>query len=148
MSTIRSLTISKRNERFILKRHIAVLIAILAATPLLAHHSVSKEFDSARAMPITGMITRVEWTNPHVWIYLNVKDSDGKTVPWRVEIAAPGALTRAGFEKKLLDLTSPVTIEIWPARDGSLHAAGRLLTLLDGRAFDVADKWPDAIPLK
>jgi hypothetical protein len=83
-----------------------------------------------------------------VWIYLNVKDADGKTVLWRVEIAAPGALTRAGFEKKLVDLTSPVTIEIWPTRDGSLHAAGRLLNLLDGRAFDVADKWPDAIPLK
>jgi hypothetical protein len=127
-----------------LKRHTAVLIAILAATPLLAHHSVSKEFDSARAMPITGIITRVEWINPHVWIYMNVKDANGKTLTWRVEIAAPGALTRAGFDKKLLDFTSPVTIEGWPAHDGSFHAAGRLLTLQDGRAFDVADKWPDA----
>jgi len=131
-----------------LKRHIAVLIAILAAAPLLAHHSVSKEFDSARAMPITGTITRIEWTNPHVWIYLNVKDADGKIVLWRVELAAPGALARAGFEKSVLDFTTPVKIDVWPARDGSIHAAGRLLTLLDGRAFDVADKWPDVIPLK
>jgi hypothetical protein len=130
------------------KRHIVALIAILAAAPLLAHHSVSKEFDSARAMPITGIITRVDWINPHVWIYMNVKDADGKIVPWRVEIAAPGALTRAGFEKSVLDFTTPVKIDVWPAHDGSFHAAGRLLTLQDGRAFDVSDKWPDAIPVK
>ncbi len=118
---------------------------------MLAHHSVSSEFDSSRAMPITGMITRIEWTNPHVWIFMNVKDADGKTVPWRVEIAAPGALTRAGFEKSLLDLTSPNTIVVWPAfhdpRDGRA-GNGRLLTLQDGRAFDVADKWPDAKAVK
>ena len=127
-----------------MKRYLAVLIAVLAATPLLGHHSLSKEFDSARAMRITGLITRVEWINPHVWIYLDVKDANGKIVPWRVQLAAIGALTRAGFDKKLLDFTSPVTIEGWPAHDGSFHAAGRLLTLPDGRAFDVADKWPDA----
>lgn len=127
-----------------MKRNIAILSSILAATPLLAHHSVSKEFDSARAMPITGIITRVEWTNPHVWIYLNVKEADGKIVAWRVEIGAPGALTRAGFEKSVLDFTNPLTIDVWPANDGSFHAAGRLLTLPDGRAFDVADKWPEA----
>ena len=134
-----------------MKRHIAVLIAVLAATPLLAHHSVSKEFDSARAMSITGVITRIEWTNPHAWIYINVKDANGKIVPWRVEIAAPGALTRAGFEKSFLDLTTPVAIEIWPAfRDSQVGRAGngRLLTFPDGRSFDVADKWPDMIPLK
>jgi len=133
------------------KLHTAVWIAMLAATPALAHHSVSSEFDSTRAMPITGVITRIQWTNPHVWIYLNVKNADGKAVPWRVEIAAPGALTRAGFEKSLLDLTNPVTIEVWPAfRDPQNGRAGngRLLTLPDGRTFDVADKWPDIKPVK
>jgi len=127
-----------------------VLLSV-AALPLAAHHSVASEFDSLHAMPITGMIKRVDWTNPHVWIYVNVKDAAGNTVPWRVELAAPGALTRAGFEKNLLDLTSPVTIEVWPAfHDPQTGRAGngRLLTLRDGRAFDVSDKWPDAIPVR
>ena len=131
-----------------MKRQFAVLLAVFAATPIFAHHSLKSEFDSARTIPITGIISRVEWINPHVWIYLNVKDANGKIVLWRVEIAAPGALTRAGFEKSVPDFTTPTTIDVWPARDGSLHAAGRLLTLSDGRTFDVADKWPDAIPVK
>jgi hypothetical protein len=74
-----------------------VLLSV-AATSFAAHHSVASEFDSFHTMPITGMITRVDWTNPHVWMRMNVKDADGKIVPWRVEIARLGALTRAGFE--------------------------------------------------
>lgn len=130
-----------------MKRQIAILVAVLAATPLFAHHSVKSQFDSSRSVSITGMITRVEWINPHVWIYMNVKDTDGKTVQWRVQIAAVGALTRAGFEKSFLDFTSPITIEIWPEFHESpvaRHGNGRLLTLADGRTFDVSDKWPDA----
>src|SRR3954467_5543485 len=102
---------------------LAVFLLIYAAvTPLAAHHSVASQFDSAKAMRINGTITRVEWTNPHVWIYLNVKNVDGKTVAWRVELAAIGALTRAGLDKSFLGLSTPVTVEIWPAfqdpRDG------------------------------
>ena len=104
----------------------------------------SAEFDASKPKQLKGWVTKIDWTNPHVWIYMNVKDANGKTLTWCVEIAAPGALTRAGFDKKLLDFTSPVTVEGWPAHDGSFHAAGRLVTLPDGRAFDVADKWPDA----
>jgi Family of unknown function (DUF6152) len=130
-----------------MKRQIAVLVAVLAATPLLAHHSIASEFDSARAMPITGTITRIEWTNPHVWIHLNVKDANGKIVSWGIQIGAPGALTRAGLDKSILDLTTLVMFEVWPAHDGSFHAAGRLLALSDGRKFDVADKWPGMIPV-
>ena len=132
-------------------KRIATLLAIFAATPMFAHHSVKHEFDSTRAMSITGVVTRVDWTNPHVWIHMDVKGADGRIVAWAVEFGAPGALTRAGFEKKFFDFTSPITIELWPAfadpqvgRSGN----GRLLTLSDGRTFDVADKWPDAINLK
>ncbi|HET9129447.1 MAG TPA: DUF6152 family protein, partial [Terriglobia bacterium] len=81
-----------------MNRRIAMLVAVCAATPIFAHHSVKSEFDSTRAMSITGIINRVEWINPHVWIYLNIRDTDGKAVQWRVQIAALGALTRAGFE--------------------------------------------------
>ena len=134
-----------------MKRHIAILLSVLAATPMLAHHSVKSEFDSTKAMPISGIITRVEWTNPHAWIYMDVKDAAGQTVAWRVELAAPGALTRAGFDKSLIALKSPITIEVWPAiQDPSVGRAGngRLLTLSDGRTFDVSDKWPDAKIMK
>ena len=129
-----------------MKFSIMLWIAVLLSTPLLAHHSVSSQFDSTRPATITGVITRIDWTNPHVWIYMNVKGTDGKTVPWRVQIAATGALMRAGFDRGLLDLTSTFTIEVWPAfKDPGDGRAGngRLLTLQDGRTFDVSDKWPD-----
>ena len=129
---------------------LAALVVFIAA-PLLGHHSVSSEFDSTKAMTITGVITQIRWNNPHVWIYMNVKGADGKIVPWRIEIAATGALMRAGFDRSLLDLTSTFTIEVWPAfkdpRDGRA-GNGRLLTLPDGRTFDVSDKWPDTKQVK
>jgi len=129
----------------------AALVAFFAATPLLAHHSVSSQFDSTKTTTITGVITRIDWGNPHVWIFINVKGADGTIVPWRVEIAATGALMRAGFDRSLLDLTSIFTIEVWPAfkdpRDGRA-GNGRLLTLPDGRTFDVSDKWPDPKQVK
>jgi len=139
--------VKRRTSRFI---RFAALVVFIAA-PLLGHHSVSSEFDSTKATTITGVITQIRWNNPHVWIYMNVKGADGKTVPWRVEIAATGALTRAGFDRGLLDLTSTFTIEVWPAfkdpRDGRA-GNGRLLTLPDGRTFDVSDKWPDPKQVK
>lgn len=121
---------------------IALVLVGSVATPLLGHHSIAAEYDASKAMTIQGTITRVEWNNPHVWIYMNVTGSDGSIAAWRIEIAARGALDKAGFEKSFLDLTKSFSMLLWPAFDGTKHASGRTLTLSDGRTFDVSDKWP------
>jgi len=105
---------------------------------------VAANYDASKAMTIQGTITKVEWNNPHVRIWMNESGSDGSIVAWRIEIAAIGALGKAGFEKSLFDLTKSFSMVIWPAFDGSKHANGRTLTLPDGRTFDVSDKWPQS----
>ena len=124
----------------------AVLIFV-SVVPLLTHHSVRNEFDSTKATTIAGVITKVEWTNPHVWIYMNAKDASGRISTWGVEMAAPAALAKSGFEKGFFDLTHSFSIEIWLARNGANKGNGRTLTLPDGRTFDISDKWPDGSPL-
>jgi hypothetical protein len=122
----------------------ALLIICLIAAPLLAHHSVAATFDASKAMTIQGTITKVEWNNPHVWIDINVKAPDGTIIAWHVQLAATGALARAGFEKSFIDFSKSFSMQVWPAFDGSKHASGRTLTLSDGRTFDVSDKWPES----
>lgn len=119
----------------------AVLLTAIVVVPTLAHHSVAATYDSSKATTISGVITSIRWVNPHSWISITVKDATGKDTSWRVEIGGIAPLTKAGFDKNFLDLTHTFTFEIWPARDGSLFAAGRVLTLPDGRQFDVRDRW-------
>jgi len=122
----------------------ALLMGVLTS-PTLAHHSVLSEYDPSKAMSITGIITKIEWVNPHAWIYLTASNGN-QSVSWTVEVASPGALKQVGLDKGMFDLANPVTLEVWPAISdvpGKKHAAGRLLTLSDGRKFDVSDKWPE-----
>jgi len=120
---------------------IAALLTIAFVVPLFAHHSIASEYDATKAAAITGVISKVEWLNPHAWIYLDVKDVNGAVVTWRVEMASVIGLSRAGLDKSMIDLTKPYSMEIWPAHDGSKHASGRTLTFADGRTFDVSDKF-------
>lgn len=122
----------------------ALLLVGILVVPLLGHHSVAATFDASKAMTIQGTITKLEWNNPHVGIDINVKAPDGSIIAWHVQLAATGALTRAGFEKSFIDFSKSFSMEVWPAFDGSKHANGRTLTLSDGRTFDVSDKWPDS----
>jgi len=126
-----------------MRRYIAALLIALFVGPLFGHHSVAASFDASKAMTIQGMITRMDFTNPHVWVYMDIRNDNGSITNWRVQIATPGALMKAGFEKTLIDFTKPYSVEIWPAFDGSKHGAGRTMTSPDGRKFDVSDKWPD-----
>ena len=120
----------------------AAIVIAASGIPILAHHSIANEYDATKATTIQGMITRMEWINPHAWIYMNAKDSNGTITAWRVQIAAVGALTKANLDKNMIDLSKSYTMEIWPAFDGSKHASGRTLTFADGRTFDVSDKFP------
>jgi len=121
---------------------IAALSAVFAATPLFAHHSIAAEYDSSKPVTMTGTVIKVEWVNPHSWLYVVVTQADGKMVTWKVEMAGTSRLVTIGFRKDTIALSSSVTVQAWPARDGSPHASGRILTLLDGTQFDVHDTFP------
>ena len=117
----------------------ALLVISLIAAPLLAHHSVAYGFDATKAATIQGVITKLEWVNPHAQITLETKEANGAISSWHVEIAAPNALYRYGIRREDFELAKSCSMEIWPARDGSKTASGRKLTFADGKTFDVRD---------
>ena len=111
---------------------IAGLILVMAGRPVVAHHSETAEYDSTKPVKVTGTITKVEWLNPHVWFYVDVKNSDGKVTTWGFSNAPPGALMRRGIMKDALKVGSEVTVEGVRARDGSNNASGRRVVYADG----------------
>ena len=118
--------------------HLAVLMAvaviILAAVPLLAHHSFAAEFDSAKPISLSGVVTKVEWMNPHVYFYVDAKDDSGKEVNYAVETGAPNGLYRQGWRKDSLKAGDTVTVEGYMAKDGTKNMANaRSVKLPDGR---------------
>ncbi len=113
---------------------LVVLGAVLLNTvPVSAHHSFAAEFDDKKPITLKGTLTKVELTNPHGWLYLNVKDKDGKTQNWAVETGAPLALIRRGGDKKSLAVGTEIIVDGWLARDGSKTVNGRAIKFGDGR---------------
>lgn len=106
---------------------------LLFATRLFAHHSFAAEFDRDQAMKVTGTVTKVEWTNPHIWIYVDVKNPDGTVTNWAFQGGPPSYLTRSGWSKNDPKSGDTINIQGFRAKDGSNHAAGGQITLPDGR---------------
>jgi hypothetical protein len=106
-------------------------LASLVLAPLWAHHSFFAEFDEKRPVKVTGTIAKVEWENPHVWYYLDVKDADGKITTWGFSMNAPGQLMRSGLTKDMLKLGALITVEGFRAKDGSNNANSQKITLPD-----------------
>ena len=100
--------------------------------PVAAHHAETAEYDSTKPVKVTGTISKVEWTNPHVWFYVDVKDDAGKVTTWGFSNAPPGALMRRGITKEALKVGAVVNVEGARARDGSNNASGRRVTYADG----------------
>ena len=112
---------------------LAVLILMGIATSVFGHHSEAAEYDSTKPVKVTGIIKKVEWQNPHVWFYVDVKDESGKITTWGFSGAPPGALMRRGIVKDALKIGEVVNVEGSRARDGSNNASGRRVTFADGR---------------
>ena len=106
---------------------------LLASAPLLAHHSFAAEYDSKKPIKITGTVTKVEWMNPHIYYYVDVKDASGKVTSYAVEGGTPNTLRRNGWGKDSLKTGDNVTVEGFMAKNGSNHVNGRTVTLPDGR---------------
>jgi len=112
---------------------LAVAQLLFASPMLFAHHSFAAEFDRDQAMKVTGTVTKIEWTNPHIWIYVDVKGSDGAVTNWAFQGGPPAYLTRAGWSRNDLKVGDTINIQGFKAKDGSNHAAGGQITLPDGR---------------
>ena len=116
-----------------------LVLAIAAAGLLLnvaqlpAHHSFAAEFDAKRPVKFRGVVTKMEWINPHAWIHVDVKGPDGKVVTWMVEAGTPNTLFRRGFTKNSLAPGTEILVEGYQAKDGSNKANGRDVTFPDGR---------------
>jgi uncharacterized protein DUF6152 len=112
---------------------LAPIVAMALAIPTLAHHSFSAEFDGSKLIELKGVVTRIEWTNPHIYFYVDVKDDKGNTTNWGCEAASPGSLHRQGWNRDSLKVGDQVIVGGYPARDGSKLADARRVTLPDGR---------------
>jgi hypothetical protein len=112
---------------------VAVVSLLLAATPVAAHHAFAAEFDVNQPVKVKGTLTKVEWVNPHAWIYVDVKGADGKVVNWHFELGPPNALFRLGWKKDSIPTGIEVEITGYRAKSAEAVANGRSITLPDGR---------------
>jgi hypothetical protein len=109
------------------------LCGVLAAWPVLAHHSFEAEYDRTKPVKVTGIVAKVEWTNPHIWFYVDVKDESGKVTTWGFSGGPPGVLQRRGISRNALKPGDLVIVEGFRARDGSNNGTGGRVTFSDGR---------------
>ena len=117
---------------------IVLCVGISVTVPLLSHHAFSSEFDANKPVKLKGTVSRIEWINPHTWIHVDVKETDGKITKWMIEGGSPNALIRRGVTAQLLKVGMEVMVDGYQAKDGSPRANGRDITLADGRKLSVS----------
>jgi len=104
----------------------------LASGYAAAHHSFSAEFDSEKPISLTGIVTKVDWTNPHVWIYINVKDEEtGEVANWGIELGPPHGLQRSGWRRETLKIGEQISVDAFMARNGTKRVNARTVTLTE-----------------
>ncbi len=116
-----------------MRTQLAVLAAAVglcvAAERVVAHHSFAAEFDASKPIKLTGVVTKIEWMNPHTWFYVDVKDETGKLTNWALEMGSPNGLVRLGWTRNTMKIGDVVTVEASLARDGSNNANATVVIL-------------------
>ena len=122
------------NRRSVIVLAAGFVVLSAAALPVLAHHSFAAEFDASKPITLVGVVTKVEWMNPHTHFYMDVKDESGKVTNWDLETGSPNALSRRGWTRHSLNEGDMVTVQASRAKDGSNLASARTVKLADGRS--------------
>src|SRR3954447_3633890 len=116
---------------------LGILIAgaglLITGLPAMAHHSFAAEYDASKPVTLKGVVTKVEWTNPHARFYVDVKDANGKVTNWNLELASPNVLTRNGWTRHSLKEGDTITVSGSRAKDGDNLANARSVVLADGK---------------
>ena len=117
----------------------------LCAVAAFSHHSFSAEYDATKPVSVTGVVKKVEWQNPHIWFYVEVKDENGKVTTWGFSGGPPGMLSRRGITKDVLKVGDVIKVEGFRAKDGSNNGSGGNVTFADGRRV-FAGSAEDVVP--
>ena len=112
---------------------VTILLGLALAAPLIAHHSVSAQFDRTKTVTLTGPVTKLDWINPHARFLMDVKDPDGKVTSWEIELSAPAMLMRRGWTRSAIPIGGSVTVTGPSAKDGSKMIYANSVTLSDGK---------------
>ncbi len=127
-----------------MKTSFFVLLFAAIAAPMFAHHSFAAEYDSNQPVTLKGTLTKTEWTNPHGWIYIDVKDDDGTVSNWAIEFGSPNALLRRGLRRTDFPAGIEVTVKGSRSKSGSRTVNATSVTLPDGRSLYTGSSDPNA----
>ena len=116
----------------------AGIAVLLTGKPMVAHHSFAAEFDSAKTIKLTGVVTKIEWMNPHAYFYIDVMGDGGKVANWGLEMGSPNGLMRQGWTRNSMKIGDTVIVEGSAAKDGSLIGNARSVTLQGGQRLFAA----------
>src|ERR1700733_2382094 len=144
MTATLGFSIPQRAHRYLSALYLAAAGVLLGGWPALAHHSGAAVFDNSKKVELKGVVTKVDWTNPHAHFFMDVKDNAGKVTNWNLELASPSILTRNGWSRHSLKEGDVVTVTGSPARDNSTLAIAQSIIFPDGHKLSFLSAYEDS----